>query len=224
MKKTVIIVAGGSGSRMQTDLPKQFLMLGNKPVLQRSLEAFRDYDPAIEVIIVLPELQMTYWENLCKEQGIEASFKIAKGGATRFHSVKSGLEQATGALIAVHDAVRPLVSRNTIASVFEKALVSGAAIPVIEVNDTIRIMEQQGGSTTLMRNQLRSVQTPQAFKAEVILKSFSVAYQALFTDCASVVENAGFAVSLVNGNTENIKITHPQDMQLAEQLLVNFSK
>jgi 2-C-methyl-D-erythritol 4-phosphate cytidylyltransferase len=219
VKKSVIIVAGGIGSRMQSELPKQFLLLDGKPLLQISMEAFLHYDPEIEIILVLPESQIEYWKQVALEQNIQDNYKIAKGGATRFHSVKNGLGLATGQLIAVHDAVRPLVSIPTIDAVFQSASITGAAIPAIEVNDTIRLVDEHGHSKTLMRSHLRSIQTPQAFKVEIMAKAFSFDYQALFTDCASVVEHAGFNVSLVQGNTENIKITHPQDLQLAELLL-----
>ncbi|MFN4122644.1 MAG: 2-C-methyl-D-erythritol 4-phosphate cytidylyltransferase [Flavobacteriales bacterium] len=219
MKKTVIIVAGGSGSRMLTDVPKQFLLLDGLPVMMHSIQAFVKYDPQIELVVVLPEHQINFWEKLISEYNFHHPQAIAIGGATRFHSVKNGLQKATGDIVAVHDAVRPLVSKSTIERVFNKAAETGAAIPAMKVTETVRMVTSDTESKTLQRDQLRSIQTPQTFRRELMMDAFGIAYQDLFTDCASVVEYAGHKVALVEGNPENIKITIAQDLHIASLLL-----
>lgn len=222
MKKTAIIVAGGVGSRMQADLPKQFLELQGKPVLMHSLNRFYAYDQAIDLILVLPKNQIDFWKSLCDKHNFLIKHQVIVGGETRFHSVKNGLQHAVGDLIAIHDGVRPLVSNETIVNVFNEAEKSGAAIPYLDISDTIRAIDDNGGSHTLERHKLKSIQTPQCFKNSWLMKAFDTAYQASFTDCASVIENAGFSVQLVKGNPENIKITIPQDLEIARLLMHNL--
>lgn len=219
MKKSVIIVGGGSGSRMLSDVPKQFLLLNGLPVIMHAIQAFVAYDPNIELIVVLPESQVAFWEQLALAHQFQHPHLIATGGATRFQSVKNGLQKTSGDLIAVHDAVRPLVSKSTIERVFDKAAELGAAIPVMKVNETVRMMTSLSESKTLNRELLRSVQTPQAFHSELMRKAFDVDYQEIFTDCASVIEYAGYKISLVDGNPENIKITFAHDLHIAKMLL-----
>jgi 2-C-methyl-D-erythritol 4-phosphate cytidylyltransferase len=219
LKKTAIIVAGGNGSRMQIDLPKQFLELKGKPILMHSIACFTKYDAQIELILVIPASQIEKWKQLCDKHHFNINHQIVAGGETRFHSVKNGLEKSTGDLIAVHDGVRPLVSQETINNVFLEAEKSGAAIPCLEVSDTIRMMDKEGGSHTLERNTLKSIQTPQCFKQGWMKQAFDTEYQSIFTDCASVIEAAGFSVQLVKGNPENIKITIHQDLAIAKLLM-----
>lgn len=204
---------------MLSEVPKQFLLLDGLPVMMHSIQAFVGYDPQIELVIVLPEPQISYWEALLHDHRFTHKHIIAIGGSTRFHSVKNGLQKATGDIIAVHDAVRPLVSKATIERVFNKAAEVGAAIPAMKVTETVRMVTSETESKTLSREQLRSVQTPQAFHSNLMRKAFDVDYQDLFTDCASVVEHAGHKVALVEGNPENIKITFAQDLHIASLLM-----
>lgn len=213
--RSVILVAGGQGMRMKTDIPKQFLLLNKKPLLYHSMMAFFHFDSTIEIIVVLPESHIQYWKEFSSECSDLPKHSIVIGGETRFHSVKNGLNKAHGEVIAVHDAVRPCVSEKTIASVFETAEKGNCTVPVIEANETIRLV-QDDNNQALNRNQLRIVQTPQAFPAPLIKDAFKSDFQSSFTDCASVLESAGNPIVLCKGNVENIKITHPGDLELAE--------
>ncbi len=219
MKTTVIIVAGGSGTRMKSEIPKQFLMLKGQPILMRTIKQFNAFGHNFNIHLVLPSEQIAYWEQLCKDYNFSVAHKIVEGGQTRFHSVKNGLAGVgTGEYVAVHDGVRPLVSRETIERCLAKVKDSGAVIPVTEVFETIR--ELQGSkSVTLPRENYRLVQTPQLFKSEILLKAYQQNYTNIFTDDASVVESLGYNVELVEGNRENIKITTPQDLRIAEVLM-----
>ena len=217
MDKSVIIVAGGSGSRMGSDLPKQFLLLENYPLLMWTILCFIQYDPAISVVVVLPESQISYWKELCLKYSFTHPHRVVSGGETRFQSVKNGLE-ALGItdLVAVHDGVRPLVSQLTISNCFSQAEVSGAVIPVLPVNETLRTgtMEQ---SQTVDRTRFYTVQTPQVFKFEIIKAAYTQTWEPAFTDDASVVEQAGYEIQMVLGNRDNIKITHPEDLLVASE-------
>lgn len=215
MKKSVIIVAGGNGSRMGSNLPKQFLLLENSPVLMWTILCFIEYDPTISVMVVLPESQINYWKELCLKYNFTHPHRVVAGGETRFQSVKNGLEAlGISDLVAVHDGVRPLVSQLTISNCFSQAEVSGAAIPVVPVNETLRIgtMEQ---SQTVDRGRYYTVQTPQVFKVEIINAAYTQTWEPAFTDDASVVEQAGYQIRMVPGNRDNIKITHPEDLVFA---------
>jgi len=217
--ETVIIVAGGKGERMQTDIPKQFIELKSRPVLMHTIDVFIQYNHQIDVIVVLPETQIEYWRKLCKKYAFETYHQVTSGGSVRFESVKNGLIMAKNyGLIAVHDGVRPLVSVTTIAACFREAKQSGAAIPVIEPVESIRQLE---GNENLAvdRNKFRLVQTPQVFDARILKKAYQQDFSPLFTDDASVVEASGVKISLVEGNRENIKITTPFDLKLAETML-----
>lgn len=219
MKKFVIIVAGGSGSRMGTQIPKQFIVLAGKPVLMHTIQVFYDFDPMSEIILVLPENQHTYWCQLCAEYLFELPHQVVTGGETRFHSVKNGLSRVDSeGIVFIHDGVRPMVSQSTLIRCFEKAILSGNAIPVLPVTESLRKING-ALSVAVDRSDYFSVQTPQTFKSEVILKSFQQPYEQSFTDDASVAEKAGFEIHLVEGNPENIKITTPTDLILAESLL-----
>lgn len=219
MKQAVIIVAGGTGSRMKTEGPKQFALLHQKPVIVYAIEKFLQFDPHIEIVVALrPEYALEF-------EGILKNFKLPKitmanGGETRFHSVKNALEKvSSGAgVIAVHDAARPLVSLQTIQNTFSAAEKSGASIPVIEVNESLREIDSLG-SKAVNRKDYRIVQTPQCFRRDILLEAYKQNYTPEFTDDATVVESAGHKIHLSEGNVENIKITYPQDLILAASLL-----
>lgn len=218
MKKYVIIVAGGKGLRMGAGLPKQFLLLDGKPVLMHTLQRFYDFDPAVSLILVLPEAHQAYWQKLCGEYGFTVPHTVACGGETRFHSVKNGLAKVTeNGLVGVHDGVRPFVSAPTIRQCFDRALETGAAIPVLPVTDTLRELAGEK-SHTVDRNRYCTVQTPQVFRTEVLQEAYRKPYSDTFTDDASVVEASGFSITLVPGNRENIKITTPFDLKTGEIL------
>jgi len=219
MTKSVIIVAGGSGSRMGSDLPKQFLLLENYPVLMWAILCFIEYDPTISVVVVLPESQINYWKELCLKYNFTHPHRVVAGGETRFQSVKNGLETLEiNDLVAIHDGVRPLVSQLTISNCFSQAEASGAAIPVVPVNETLRTgtMEQ---SQTVDRGRFYTVQTPQVFKVEIIKTAYTQTWEPTFTDDASVVEQAGYPIRMVLGNRDNLKITHPEDLVVACEYL-----
>ncbi len=221
MKRYVIIVAGGKGMRMGGDVPKQFRPIGGKPVLMRTIEAFRRVYDDIQVILVLPHDQQAYWARLCQEYDFGIPFLTADGGDSRFHSVRNGLalvpDEAEG-LVGVHDGVRPFVSEDTIRRCYEVAWEQGAAIPVVPVVETVRQILPEGDSFTVDRDQFRLVQTPQVFTIGVLKKAYLQPYQREFTDDASVVEEMGHTVVLVEGNRGNIKLTTPDDLKLAEVL------
>lgn len=220
MKKFVIIVAGGIGKRMKSDIPKQFLCLRGIPILMRCIDAFRDYDKNINVILVLPPDQKSNWLELCKKHNFKESFLIASGGETRFQSVKNGLMQIKedNCLIAVHDGVRPLVSEDTIERAFDYAEKNGTAIPCININDSLRIVENDF-SKPIDRNKIVAIQTPQCFKGSLLKKAYKQDFNEKFTDDATVVENIGEKIFLTKGNSENIKITTQKDMSAAEALM-----
>ena len=219
-KKTAIIVAGGKGERMYSEIPKQFLELAGKPILMHTLEKFHFFSDEMELILVLPALQIDFWKELCEKHHFFLPHKIVEGGSARFFSVKNGLQQAENSdgLIAIHDGVRPLVDMETIKRSFESAEQMGASIPVVDMIESLRKVTENG-SVAVDRNAFKLVQTPQVFQSEIILKSYEQPYNEQFTDDASVVESAGYSVQLVEGNRENIKITNVLDLQLAEILL-----
>lgn len=217
--KYALIVAGGKGLRMGTELPKQFLPIGGKPVLMRTLEAFYAYDSEIQIILVLPRSQQEYWKQLCGEYHFSLPHRVVDGGETRFHSVKNGLAQVkVPALVGVHDGVRPFVSREVIARCYDLAVEKKAVIPVIGVVETVRRVEGEG-SVTVNRDDYRLVQTPQVFDAELLKAAYEQLYTPHFTDDASVVEALGVSVFLTPGNRENIKITTPFDLNIADALI-----
>ena len=218
MKKHIIIVAGGKGLRMGGDIPKQFLPVCGKPVLMRTLEAFHAYEASIHLILVLPVSQQAYWKQLCEEYQFNLAHEIADGGETRFHSVKNGLALIKeDGLVGVHDGVRPFVSQEVIARCYDEALSLKAVIPVIGVVETVRHLTDEG-SETVPRDQYKLVQTPQVFDVALLRRAYEQTYTDMFTDDASVVEALGEKVYLVEGNRENIKLTTPFDLKLAELL------
>ncbi|MCP3895805.1 MAG: 2-C-methyl-D-erythritol 4-phosphate cytidylyltransferase [Bacteroides sp.] len=219
MIRTALIVAGGKGLRMGSELPKQFLLMAAKPVLMHTLEAFHRYDEAMQLIVVLPLEQQSYWKQLCSDYHFTLNHLIVDGGETRFHSVQNGLMlvQEPG-LVAVHDGVRPFVSQEVIARCYEAAETQLAAIPVIDVFETVRHLTPQG-SETVNRDDYKLVQTPQVFEVGLLKNAYSQAYSTHFTDDASVVEALGVSITLVEGNRENIKITTPFDLKMGSALL-----
>lgn len=223
MKKYVIIVAGGKGLRMGGEIPKQFLPIGGKPVLMRTVEAFYQTDAETGIVLVLPKEQQDYWKELCRQYDFRISYTLADGGRTRFHSVQNGLqavpEEGTDVLIAVHDGVRPFVSSQVIQACFDEAARQGSVVPVLDMVDSVRQLSADGSSMAVDRSRLKLVQTPQTFRADVLKRAYSQDFTELFTDDASVVEASGVSVALVPGNRENIKITTPFDLKIAEALL-----
>lgn len=218
----VIIVAGGKGLRMGADIPKQFLPIGGKPVLMRTIERIREYRRDLSIILVLPEAQQAYWKELCTEYGFDIPHRLANGGSTRFESSKNGIAaipKEEEGFVAIHDGVRPFVSTDTIARCFEAVEESYAVIPVMPVTDTLRYIDRQGGGKNVLRSDYRTVQTPQVFDLALLRRAFDQPYQDAFTDDASVVESLGCPVAMVEGNRENIKITTPFDIAVAETLL-----
>lgn len=216
----VIIVAGGKGLRMGTDIPKQFLPIGGKPVLMRTLERFREYSQALQIILVLPKDQQDYWKELCKEYNFNVEYLLADGGQTRFHSVQHGLafipDDAEG-VVGVHDGVRPFPSIDVIKRCYETARETKAVVPVVPVVETIRKIGTT--SHTVPRNDYRLVQTPQTFDIQLLKAANQQPYKDDFTDDASVVESYGQTITLVDGNRENIKITTPFDLKIASLLV-----
>ena len=212
MNKYVIIVAGGRGLRMGSELPKQFLLLGGKPVLMHTIEAFYRYDADIQVVLVLPRDHQDYWKSLCSSYHFEIPHRIVDGGETRFHSVRNGLQVIGGTgLVGVHDGVRPFVSKEVIERCYLEAEQKQAVIPVVEVVETVRHLRGDE-SSTVPRNEYRLVQTPQVFSVPLLKKAYLQPYSPSFTDDASVVESFGEKVFLTEGNRENIKITTPFDL------------
>lgn len=215
----IIIVAGGKGLRMGGEIPKQFLPIGEKPVLMRTLERFREYSRELQIILVLPEAQQEYWHQLCLEYHFDVEYTLANGGETRFHSVQNGLakvpDDAKG-VVGVHDGVRPFVSVEVISNCFETARTKKAVIPVTPVVETLRHIPSQ---QNVLRSDYCLVQTPQCFDIQLLKAANHQPYSDAFTDDASVVEAFGHEVSMVEGNRENIKITTPFDLKIAETLI-----
>lgn len=212
-------MAGGSGMRMNSPVPKQFLRLDGKPILLHSINKFLDADPNIEIILVLVQEYLKFWEALCAEFMFHKPIKIAYSGESRFHSVKNGLELVTEeSIVAIHDAVRPLVSRKTILATYKAAEMYGNAVPAVPINDSIRQIESTR-TIAVDRSRYCATQTPQCFRSDILKKAYQQEYKYTFTDDAMVVEAMGEHIRLVDGNAENIKITSPKDLLIAEVLL-----
>lgn len=222
MERYAILVAGGKGLRMGGDIPKQFLPIGGKPVLMRTIEVFREAYPDIHIILVLPVSQQEYWQQLCCEYAFGVPFQIANGGETRFHSVSNGLKLVPGdveGIVGVHDGVRPFVSVETIQRCYDEAVEYGAVVPVVPIVETVRQLHKDGTSFTVPRDEYKLVQTPQTFRVLLLKEAYRQSYIPAFTDDASVVEALGKPVHLVEGNRENIKITTPADIRFVNGLL-----
>lgn len=218
-KKYVLIVAGGSGARMNLTLPKQFIRINGKPLLMHTFDAFLRYDHTCEFVLVLPGSEIDHWRKLCKELLFEKKHKVAEGGTTRFHSVKNGLEHVLGnGVVFIHDGVRPMVSQQTIENCYRGALEKGNALPVIAPSESVREVIN-GHNRAVDRKHYFLVQTPQTFQIEVIKKAYMQEYNKEFTDDASVLEKAGGKINLVEGNRDNIKVTFPEDIKIAASLL-----
>lgn len=214
----VIIVAGGKGLRMGGEIPKQFLPIGGIPVLMRTMMRFREYSDDLNIILVLPKAQQEYWRALCEKHNFTIEYQLADGGETRFHSVQNGLalvpDDAQG-VVGVHDGVRPFVTVEVIRACYETARSQKAAIPVTPVVETLRQMRKGN----VYRADYRLVQTPQTFDIQLLKAANRQPYTETFTDDASVVEAYGHPVAMVDGNRENIKITTPFDLKIAEILI-----
>ena len=216
----VIIVAGGKGMRMGCELPKQFLPVAGKPVLMRTIERFYQFNRDLNFIIVLPQSQQAYWRSLCAEHHFTISHTVVNGGDTRFASSKNGLSyipnDAQG-LVAIHDGVRPFVSVDVIDRCFNEARTNGTAIPVVPAIDSLRQIDTETGDTfTVNRSLFQAVQTPQVFDIALARQAFNQPYSDKFTDDASVIEGLGIKINTVEGNRENIKLTTPFDLKIAE--------
>lgn len=227
-KRFVVIMAGGSGLRMGADKPKQFIELGGKAILQRTMEVFLEACPGIKVVTVLPEGHVAYWKKYCLEHNFICPQIIVKGGITRFHSVRNALAKVPdGALVAVHDGVRPLLSPELVRNMFDKAENVAGLIPVVPCVDTMKMLQTAGGvlepvpGAVVDRSVLYGVQTPQIFQSEILKAAYGQAYDTAFTDDASVVERYGKNLSYTMGERFNIKITTRDDLKVARALLMS---
>ena len=225
-RKYVIIMAAGSGTRMGAEVPKQFIELGGKAILQRTIEIFLDACPGISVVTVLPEDHMTYWRNYCLERNFICPQVLVKGGITRFHSVRNALEKIPeGAVVAVHDGVRPLLTPGMVSRMFEEAENTPALIPVVPCVDTMRVLHRNGDMletvprASVDRSVLFGVQTPQIFHSEILKAAYSLPYETSFTDDASVVEKYGKNLSYTMGERFNIKMTTKDDLLFARAIM-----
>lgn len=221
MNKAAVLVAGGKGSRMGGPVSKQYLPIGGKPVLMHTLEKFYEADPDTFLILVLPENDFSIWEKLCNEYKFSLAHHVIAGGTSRFQSVKNGLNALPfkDGFVAIHDGVRPFVKKEVIDESFAQAEKSGSAIAVVDLKDSLRKLAENGVSKFQERQFFRLVQTPQTFQISKIKKAFEVDELPQFTDDATVFENQGWQVSLIQGNPENIKITTPEDLEYADFLL-----
>ena len=216
-----IIVAGGSGSRMQSAVPKQFLKLKGKPVLMHTIEAFQNSETKPAIILALPAGYHDYWLQLCNEHNFTIPYQLVNGGETRFHSVKNALDlinDQEDVLVAVHDAVRPLTAKSVIDNSYDDAALYGNAVTAVKSRDSV-MQIQNGVAVHLLRDEIYLVQTPQTFQLRQIKKAYEQPFDSKFTDDASVVQHAGFIIHLVEGSYKNIKITFPEDIAVAEGLL-----
>ncbi len=223
VEKYAIIVAGGSGSRMQNKIPKQFLTLNGLPILMHSIKAFASADASIELIITLPEDQMHSWKQLCRKYDFTIIHSVVAGGSTRYHSVLNGLQsiKSTNGVVAIHDGVRPLISPGIIAESYKQAGEKGNAVACVPMKDSVRQIDEFGGNVNLQRDRLVAVQTPQTFEINAIKGAFGKGFKPYFTDDASVFEAAGGKINLISGSYSNIKITTPDDLLFAEAYIKN---
>lgn len=218
MKKYAVIVAGGKGNRMGSELPKQFIPLNDKPILMHTLQTFKLYTTDIQIILVLPANDIQLWRELCIKHSFDIEHTITEGGETRFHSVKNGLQLVDkDSIVAIHDGVRPFVSKSVIENSFVTAQTYKAVVPVIDIVDTVRELNDNE-SHTVSRDKYKIVQTPQTFLSNLIKQAYNQDYNKDFTDDASVVESMGVKIKLIEGNRENIKITTPFDLIVGRAL------
>ena len=219
---TFIITAGGIVKRMGGSIPKQFLLLNDKPILMHTIERIHAFDSSAELIVTLPGDYLKDWDEMCQKYTFQIPHQIVPGGEERFDSIKNALEKASGDWIAVHDGVRPFVSTLVLNQLMDEVKKHRAVIPVIPVKETLRIADGETNAT-VHRDHYRIVQTPQVFEAKLIKKAYEQKYALTFTDDASVVEAIGARVHLVPGNDENIKITTPLDLSVAAIILKTWS-
>ena len=219
MKEFALIVAGGKGTRIKSELPKQFIELNGKPILLHTIEAFIRYSSSLSIVLVLPEEDFKIWKAICEKFNFNKPIILQKGGETRFQSVKNGLDKIQGeGLVAIHDGVRPLVSADLIGASFRLAAVHGSAVAAVRLKESIR-MTDQDNTKAVDRSKFRVIQTPQTFDLGLIKKAYQIKEEASLTDDASVAEKSGHVISLFEGSYENIKITTPEDLIVAKALL-----
>jgi 2-C-methyl-D-erythritol 4-phosphate cytidylyltransferase len=215
----IILVAGGKGLRMDAETPKQFHLVNGRPLVMHTFDAFSTFFGRATFLLVLPEMEIGRWKHLCADYNFTVPHEIVEGGPTRYHSVKNALSHVNdNSLVFIHDAVRPLVSSETLMSCLKVARIHGAAIPVAPLTDSIRLVES-GLSKSVERNKYRLVQTPQVFRSEILKKAYLQAYHDTFTDDAAVVESIGQPLHLVEGDADNIKVTRPGDLGYVEVVL-----
>ena len=225
MKFFAVIVAGGSGTRMNSEIPKQFLLLNGKPVIMHTVSAFFASLEKPEILVVLNRQQFSYWESLCELHQFKIPHQMVAGGETRFHSVKNALEKIGGdSIVAIHDAVRPLISTEIISNAYQQALKVGNAVVAVPSKDSVRWQKANGETQNLNRSEVFLVQTPQTFQLCQLKKAYEQEYSEEFTDDASVVERSGEKINLIEGNPENFKITFPSDLRIAAMLLNEKSR
>lgn len=219
---TIIITAGGIGKRMGGEIPKQFLALQHKPILMHTVELFHGFDSTAELIVTLPENHLIQWEELCSKHHFTVPHRVVSGGNERFDSIKNALQVATGDYIAIHDGVRPFITQTVFETLVSEVKKYRAVIPVVEMKESLRLVDAER-SVAVPRTNYRVVQTPQIFDGKLLQKAYEQPFQDSFTDDASVVESIGVKIHLVEGNVENIKITNPADLVLAEALLQSIN-
>lgn len=215
MKRSFIVTAGGIGQRMESKVPKQFIEIQGKPILMYTLENLYSFDPHAQFILTLPSEWFSYWNDLIKKHKFTIPVELVEGGKERFHSIQNALKIVNGDVVAIHDGVRPFVSHTTLQNLFEKVSSHKAVIPIVSIKDSL--IEIVGDySKHVQREKYKIVQTPQIFKTEIIKSAYTHTFSPEFTDDASVVEKSGTRIELVEGNNENIKITSPEDLKLAQ--------
>ncbi|MVN21462.1 2-C-methyl-D-erythritol 4-phosphate cytidylyltransferase [Mucilaginibacter arboris] len=225
MKFFAVIVAGGSGTRMNAQLPKQFMLLAGKPVIMHTITAFSASAEKPEIMVVLNKQQFSFWEQLCAEHQFTVPHTLIAGGNTRFQSVKNAIDTINEtSVIAIHDAVRPLISTAIISKAYQQALTEGNSVVAVPSKDSVRWQKANGVSQNLNRNEVFLVQTPQTFQSEMIKKAYQQEYKEEFTDDASVAESFGIRINLLPGDPDNFKITFPADLLMAELILNEKSR
>lgn len=224
-KYCAVVVAGGKGTRAGGDLPKQFQYIAGEPLLMHTLRAFHEYDYRVRIVLVLPEDHVSLWDELCEKHRFDVPHGVVQGGETRFHSVKNGLKEVSEEeTVAIHDGARPLVTTELIGRCFDTAFQQGVGvIPVVDEVNSVRMVTEEG-SRSVDRTRLKIVQTPQAFPADVLKRAYKVEFNPSFTDDASVAEQSGIPIRLIEGEEMNLKITTPFDLIIAEQYLLRLAK
>ena len=221
MKQYAVIVAGGSGSRMNSEIPKQYLPINGLPVLMHTIKAFYNYNNTLNIIVVLPPNDLKLWKGLCETYQFKLPMQVTSGGATRFQSVRNGLDKVgPDGVVAIHDGVRPIVNKEIIAASFEIAALHGSAIAAVRLKESIRVTDKDQ-TKMADRSKYRIIQTPQTFQVRIIKEAYQIPEDPQFTDDASVLEKSGYKISLFEGSYKNIKITTPEDLIIAEAFLKN---